>query len=54
MTLEEARNAYMSAFNNTMRALKELEVAQAAEKKAREAYKAAWDKYDESTLNGKG
>lgn len=52
MTLEEARDAYMSAFNNVMRALRELELAQAAERKARDAYKAVWDKQNESTPNG--
>lgn len=44
MTLEEARDAYMSAFNNVLKALRELETARTAERKAHDAYKAIWDK----------
>ncbi len=54
MTLEEARDAFMAAFDRVCAALKELEKARAAENKAREVYRALWDKQNESIENGQG
>lgn len=43
MTLDEARDAYLAAFRAAIEALRKLEAAQAAERKARDIYKKLWD-----------
>ena len=42
MTLEEAKEAFIAAANRTIEAYRELEAAQAAERKAREVYERAF------------
>ena len=51
MTFQEAKEAYIDAVQHTIDTYRQLEAAQAAEKKAREVFARALEQHTESKVN---